>query len=266
VTVPEIARFERTFPLEDIEITRGGDGRTVTAYAAVFDQDSEITDQHGHYIERIDKGAFAKTLTELKPGKVKVLYNHGYDADGRPNMLGSVPIGTPLEIKADGRGLLTVTRYNDSEMADAVLAAIRGGQITGQSFRGMVYQSRKQGSSGGLPLITRTELGLREYGPTASPAYEGAGILAVRAQLSEDPAFVELLRTIVANHMVTSNLGAGQPGHPTVGPATSEPGSAHSGRLHARRNALRVRSILTGVSSGEAPQRGRDRGRAGDLP
>lgn len=265
--MPEVARFERTFALEDIEITRGGDGRTVTAYAAVFDQDSEITDQHGHYIERIDKGAFAKTLTELKPGKVKVLYNHGYDADGRPNMLGSVPIGTPLEIKADGRGLLTVTRYNDSEMSDAVLAAIKGGQITGQSFRGMVYQSRKQGSSGGLPLITRTELGLREYGPTPSPAYEGAGIMAVRHTL-DDPRFVELLRTIVANHMVTSDglAGADQAGHPTVGPVTSEPGPAHSGRLHAKRNALRVRSMLSGVTSGQAQVSRRDRVGAGDLP
>jgi HK97 family phage prohead protease len=264
--MPEITRFERTFPLEGIEITRGGDGRTVTAYAAVFDQDSEITDAHGHYIERIDKGAFTKTLTELKPGKVKVLYNHGYDADGRPNMLGSVPIGTPLEIKADGRGLLTVTRYNDSDMADAVLAAIRGGQITGQSFRGMVYQSRKQGSSGGLPLITRTELGLREYGPTPSPAYEGAGIMAVRHSL-DDPAFVELVRTIVANHMVTPGAGAGQPGHSTVEPATSEPSPAHSGRLHAKRNALRVRAMLSGVvTSGQAPHSRRDRVGAGDLP
>ena len=260
--MPEILRYERTFPLEDIEIQRGGDGRTVTAYAAVFDQETEVHDEHGHYIERIDRRAFAKTLAELKPGKVKVLYNHGYDASGRPDMVGSVPIGTPLEITADGRGLLTITRYNDSPLSDQVLAAIRDGQITGQSFRGPVYKSRKSAGRG-LPVITRAELGLREYGPTPNPYYAGAEIMAIRARLNDDE-LRELVRTMIAEHLPTgAALGIAAPagradGHSTVEPAASEPALVrHSGRLQAQRNALRLRAMLSGaISHGQAPDSG----------
>lgn len=244
--------FVRTYDLEDIEIQRNGDGRTVTAYAAVFGQDAPISDQHGRYIERIDPRAFAKTLRETRPERIGVLYNHGYDATGRPNMLGSVPIGTPLEVKADGRGLLTVTRYNRSELADAVLEAIRDGQIRGQSFRGRIFNSRET-AAGGQRTIIRTELGLREYGPTHAPAYEGAGILAVRSASD----LQDVLRTMIEN-MLPSTLAALGPG---AAGATStpdrEPESGESDtpsrRTMARRNALALRARELGVTRGQAP-------------
>lgn len=244
-----IETYSRTWDLEGIEIQRGGDGRTVTAYAAVFGQDAEIHDQHGHYIERIDPRAFAKTLQETRPERIGVLYNHGIDSSGKPNMLGSVPIGTPLEVKADGRGLLTITRYNRSELADAVLAAIADGQIRGQSFRGRVFQSKKSRGAG-LPVITRTELGLKEYGPTHAPAYEGAGILAVRSTDLE----------MVVRNMITKmipTLAAGDDSTPTGEPETDE-SPTRSGRLHARRNAMLLRARDLGVISGKAPQEQRD--------
>jgi HK97 family phage prohead protease len=245
-----IETYSRTWDLDSIEIQRGGDGRTVTAYAAVFGQDAEIRDQHGHYIERIDARAFAKTLSETKPHRIGVLYNHGMDATGAPNMVGSVPIGTPLEVKADGRGLLTVTRYNKSELADAVLAAISDGQIRGQSFRGRVYQSKRERGER-LPVITRTELGLREYGPTHSPAYEGAGIIAVRSTSEVE----EMVRTVITNMFPT--LVAGDIATPVRESETVEP-LTHSGRTHARRNAMLLRARDMGVISGQAAQEHRD--------
>lgn len=243
-----IETYSRTWDLDTIEIQRGGDGRTVTAYAAVFGQDAEIRDQHGHYIERIDPRAFAKTLQETRPERIHVLYNHGFDATGRPNMLGSVPIGTPLEVKADGRGLLTITRYNKSELADAVLAAINDGQIRGQSFRGRVFKSNRQPSKTGLPTITRTELGLREYGPTHAPAYEGAGILAVRSASD----LQDMLRTMITDMFPT--IAAGDSATPIQEPETDESHLTHSGRTRARRNAMLLRARDMGVISGEAPQ------------
>lgn len=243
-----IETYSRTWDLEDIEIQRGGDGRTVTAYAAVFGQDAEIIDQHGHYIERIDPRAFAKTLKETKPERIGVLYNHGMDASGKPNMLGSVPIGTPLEVKADGRGLLTITRYNRSELADAVLAAINDGQIRGQSFRGRVFHSKRVLLKGErLPTVTRTELGLREYGPTHAPAYEGAGILAVRSASDLE----DMVRTMITNMFPT--FSAGDSSTPVREPETDE-SHTHSGRTRARRNAMLLRARDMGVISGEAPQ------------
>ena len=241
-----VETYARTWDLDDIEIQRGGDGRTVTAYAAVFGQDAEIRDQHGHYIERIDSRAFAKTLQETRPERIGVLYNHGIDASGRPNMLGSVPIGTPLEVKADGKGLLTITRYNKSELADAVLAAIADGQIKGQSFRGRIYKSRTDRGIG-LKTITRTELGLKEYGPTHAPAYEGAGILAVRSASDLE----EMLRTMIEKMLPTGT--AGDTSTPDREPESDGP-REHPGRTHARRNAMLLRARQLGViKNAEAP-------------
>lgn len=244
-----IETYARTWELDDIEIQRGGDGRTVTAYAAVFGQDAEIRDQHGHYIERIDPRAFAKTLQETKPERIGVFYNHGYDLSGRPNGVLSVPIGTPLEIKADGKGLLTVTRYNKSEVADGVLEAIRDGQIRGQSFRGRIFKS-KTDKTAGLRTITRTELGLKEYGPTPSPAYEGAGILAVRSASELE----ELVRTMISNMLPTSSKEAGEETTTPDREPVPEESNDRSRRVIARHNAMKLRARSMGVISGEVSQ------------
>ena len=181
----EILRYERIWPLEDIEILRSGDGRTVEAYAAVWDSPAEVRDQHGHYNEVISRSAFDKTIRERGNRPFPVFYNHGMTAGGTPSDVYSVPIGRSLEVRAESRGLWTLSRYNDGPDADRVLEAIRNGAITGQSFRGRVFKSdpmRVPPSYGGrLPTITRTELGLSEYGPTASAVYEGASILALRS-------------------------------------------------------------------------------------
>lgn len=173
--------IERTFALDDIAIRGGGDGRTVVAYAAVFDTPAEITDRDGHYMETIDRSAFANALNRGR--QPQVFYNHGKTLYGTPSERFSMPLGVPEEIKADNRGLLTVTRYNRNELADEVLESIRNGDVTGQSFSGKTYRSKKTAASrGSLATIHRTELGLTEYGPTPIPSYRDAGILAVRSE------------------------------------------------------------------------------------
>ena len=237
--------IERTFEHDDIEIKRDRSGRTVTAYAADFGQEAEIRDEHGHYWEGINRAAFNRTLSH-GINRVRVFYNHGYDLTGRPNGLLAVPFATPVEIKPDGRGLLTISRYNDGELADAVLAAWEGGQITGQSFRGRVYQSRERGKRGAVPRIERMELGLKEYGPTHSPAYQGAGLVAIRSQ--EDLA--ELIRSMISDITGTPLLAA--PVEQAITPAgpdgagdSSEDG--HSNRTRARRNLMLLRAHELGV-------------------
>jgi HK97 family phage prohead protease len=148
-TVPRLGGFSRSFPLEDIQIRSTTDGRTVEAYAAVFNTQTEIRDQQGHYLEQIARSAFTKTLTE-RARRVLVLYNHGRDLDGGPSGLGAVPIGRPLEIRADGIGLMTVTRYNKSSLADSVFEAIRAGDVDGMSFRGLFVKSTPEVPRGGF--------------------------------------------------------------------------------------------------------------------
>jgi HK97 family phage prohead protease len=202
------AEFMRMYALEDIHILRsenGGDGRTVEAYAAVFGQEAEIQDHEGHYIELIDPGAFNRAIDHASrarggfPSSVKVLYNHGMTIQGTPSERFSVPIGVPVEIRAEARGLLTRTRYSETPLADEILESVRAGSITSQSFTGQIMRStpplrrgdRYRPSSGELTTVRRTELGLREYGPVLWPAYSGAEILGVRmstpGQFGEDP-------------------------------------------------------------------------------
>lgn len=179
--------FVRSYPLEDIKITKGGDGRTVEAYAAVFKRSAEIRDQDGHYLEEIDPTAFNRTI-QHRGNKFGVFYNHGLTIHGTPSDRGSVPIGTPQEVRVDNVGVRTVTRYNRTALAEEVLESINSGAITAQSFTGRFLRSNparvpRKGKAGGLPTVTRMEIDMREYGPTPFPAYAEAMITGVRAAL-----------------------------------------------------------------------------------
>lgn len=197
------AEFMRMYPLENIEILRsespGPDGRPgviVEAYAAVFNQPAEIQDHEGHYIEEIDRAAFDTAIqfaarnTGGFPANIKVLYNHGLTVQGTPAPEFQLPIGVPVDIKPESRGLLTRTRYHtDDPFSQRVLENIRAGAITAQSFVGRIIRSdpslrrghqHRPDSAGNLPTVRRMKLGLREYGPVLWPAYSGAEILGVR--------------------------------------------------------------------------------------
>lgn len=181
-------RYERWWPLEGIEIMRSvPDGRTVEAYAAAFDHPYEVKDQHGHYMEVVSRSAFNKTLADGALKRAMCLFNHGLTVLGSPSDAYSVPIGTPLEIRADGKGLLTRTRYNKGPDVDRILEAIDNGAIRSYSFRGRIIRSTPtqipRGRTGNLPTVTRHELGLSDYGPTPAPVNTAAAILAVRSAM-----------------------------------------------------------------------------------
>lgn len=203
----------RPFPLEDVRIlTRAegyGSGTVVEAYATVFDTPAEIRDGQGHYMEVIDRSAFDATLARLArqagglSRAVKVLYNHGKTAEGVPAPEFQVPIGVPVEIRPEARGLLTRTDYDASDpFTERILSKVRSGAINAYSFVGSIMRSdpdlrgpgdRYRARNGALPTVRRTALGLREYGPVLWPAYSGAEILGVRMQLpgSHEPAVTE---------------------------------------------------------------------------
>ena len=188
--------FVRSFPLQDISIRAGGDGRTVDAYATVFDTPAPIHDQDGDYIEVIDRRAFDRILPKLAPSgdrtgwRCGVFYNHGMTLHGTPSDRNSLPIGVPMEIRADDHGLFTRTRYHKGELADQILEAIREGSLSAYSFSGRFDRSQprpprggfRPDSRGNLPTVRRTESTLREYGPTPFPAYQDAAVVGVRSE------------------------------------------------------------------------------------
>lgn len=189
--------YTRAFALDDIRIRAGGDGRTVEAYASIFNVTAEVRDQDGHYKESIDTHAYDKTLRDLAPKgsraswRCQVLYHHGMTLHGTPSERGSVPIAVPQEIRPDGRGLLVVDHYLRTDLADEVLENIRAGSITGYSFTGRMIRTNPPVPRGGfraragvLPTVRRMEIALREYGPTPFPIYADAAIVGMRAMLA----------------------------------------------------------------------------------
>lgn len=175
---------ERIYALDDLTIRSDGSGRVVEAYAAVFNQRSEIHDQDGHYWEENDPKSFNKTIAD-KGTRFGVLFNHARTIDGQPNPAASMPIGVPLEVKTDTTGVWTATRYLDNPLADHTLDAIKQGALRAQSYSGRLMRSGRSGRAPSgpgrsLPVIIRQEIDMREYGPAVFAAYSGAAILGTR--------------------------------------------------------------------------------------
>ncbi len=283
--------FLRSYPLEDIRIlsraqgSEFADGRTVEAYAAVFDRKAEIRDGQGHYIEVIDRNSFNKAIQDAKPQgsrqtwRTGVFYNHGMTIHGTPSDRGSMPIGSPIDIRSEPAGLLTVTRYNNNPLADEVLEAIRSGDITGQSFSGRIVRSDptagrrgyEPARDGSLPTVRRMELGLREYGPTPFPAYMDAAVVSVRSAImaallsttSQEDIIEELVdagvepaeaeRMVTDTEPVESDTSPDEEAVPDEPPAAAEHSSRDSDpqRADLLRKIAAARALLPGLTRRE---------------
>lgn len=179
-------RVERYMPLDDIQVRSEGGERIIDAYAAVFNARQEIRDQEGHYLEVIDPGAFSRTI-EQRSGRFQVMFNHGKTMHGTPSERFSMPYGVPVEVRADQTGLFTSTKVAKTPLGDEVLELVESGAVRGQSFSGsFLATSRQQARTrGDLPVYTRTEISMREYGVTPFPAYEDARVVGVRSEAAE---------------------------------------------------------------------------------
>lgn len=165
-------------------------GRTICAYAAVFNRWTEIHDQDGDYMERIAPGAFRDGLAQ-RAGRIFCVYNHGRNLDFTPSAEHSVPYGRPEVSREDHRGWYTETLVNDDAAGDRLLAAARNKALKGQSFTGYFLEStppkppggyRRDPHTGELPRVTRTKILPIEYGLTPIPAYADAEVVGVRSQ------------------------------------------------------------------------------------
>ncbi len=183
---PSLRSFQ-TAGLAEFAIRSDTDGRTVEAYAVPFDDPAEVMDVEGHYFEEFKRGAFARQLNRGFAG-IPVLYNHGKDIYQRPSERFAMPIGTPVEIREDGPGLFTATRYAGTELAEEILQLVRDGALTHYSIQftrtpaGKGTKRIRNGHrSSGLDLVQRLDTRLIEYGPSAIPVYKSAAITGIRA-------------------------------------------------------------------------------------
>jgi HK97 family phage prohead protease len=102
------------------------DGKTLSGYASVFGEETIIDSaSEGRFHERIERGAFSKSLQERKP---VMQFNHGRDP-----RFGGLPIGSIQVVREDQWGLFVQARLFDS--AEAIREAVSAGAISGMSFR-----------------------------------------------------------------------------------------------------------------------------------
>lgn len=218
--------IERSVPLSDMEV----EGRTVTAYAATFGNEYPVVDFDGDYDETINRAAFNRHLSQHGTRNVTTVFNHGLTMWGTPSDRFSQPLGAVLDVKPDGKGLLTVTRYDRTPWADEVLEMWRNGTVKAQSFRGPIIRSgpRTRGSDG-RTKIERLEMGLIEYGPAPRVANVEAELVSLRSAMLLDQ-FADLtdderdkLRTLLeGTPTLDPPSPAGTPQDPPGGPDTPD--------------------------------------------
>lgn len=184
---PTARDLERSAPFQLQRAEDGeGDGRTLSGYAAVFGEATEINSWEGNFTETIRKGAFRKTIREQAP---VMQFDHG-----RHPLIGSIPIGSIVDLREDDQGLFIEGRITDNWLMQPVRDAIAEGSVNGMSFRFEVVREEWRDAAGKRlrpeevpdllwmpgdrgPLQRElVEVRMRELGPVVFPAYAGTSV------------------------------------------------------------------------------------------
>lgn len=196
------------------------DGRSLTGYAAVFGQPTEIDSWEGRFTETIRKGAFRKSIRETTP---VMQFDHG-----RHPLIGSIPIGAITALREDDEGLFAEARLSDNWLIQPVRDAIAEGSVSGMSFRFEVVREQWRDVNGKVvrpeevpdllwmpgdrgPLQRELiELKVRELGPVVFPAYAGTSV-GVRARgmaaaLAHDDDLAREIRRSLARDAATPQV------------------------------------------------------------
>jgi uncharacterized protein len=187
------------------------EGRTVEGYAASFNN----TDLVGDIIH---KGAFSKTLAE-RGNKVRFLWQHDR----------AEPLGRPIEMHEDDRGLFIKAIVSDTSRGRDALALLRDGAISGLSIGydampgGTDYTKTPEGKT----IRNLREVRLWEFSLVSMPANEQATVLALKTAddlLTErKEALVASLRAALAEaEALVGTLPAAQDAAPDVTNAPAE--------------------------------------------
>lgn len=159
-------RLIRAVPA-DLEVR--GDGRTVVGLAVPFDRPTEIADWSGRYREVFRKGAFARTIAERGPSRVKIHVQHRAE---------DLPIGRATVLREDPAGLYLEARISPTPTGDEVLTLVKDGTLDGLSI---AFVPKRDRWSPDRSSVERLEVALREISVVGAQAYSDAVITGVRA-------------------------------------------------------------------------------------
>ncbi len=186
----------------------------------------------GNFLERTERGAFAKTIAENRDN-IKVLFNHGFDPQIGSKVLGKIEsLG---EEKDSPVGIVSL--FDTSYNRDLIPGLDAG--VYGSSMRMRVTREEWADAPGvsdhnpkGLPERTIKEVRLAEFGPVTFPANPAstAGVRSltdayIEGLRSREPALVDEL-TRSRTQMLTSpaRTAGDAEDNPQPAPAKSHPG------------------------------------------
>lgn len=198
----------KSFLMKDADVQ----GRTIIGYASTFGNKDRVGDV-------VVRGAFKKTIAERKP---KVFYNHMY------------PIGSPIKLEEDSKGLLTESKISATPKGDEILELVKDGVINEMSIMYEVVKREVDEEEGTTYL---KELKLYEYGPVDFPANEQAVIEGVksladrlrRGKKLEGQSIASIVSAIDTLQQLVSLAKSGEPsdtdtpGEPSDDTPTPEP-------------------------------------------
>ncbi len=177
----------------DFRMVENSDGQTLEGYAAVFDSPTVINGWEGHFVEVIERGAFARTVRNNP--KPVMQFDHG----AHP-MVGGLPIGTIQELREDDEGLFVRAKLHDNWLIEPVRDAIREGSLTGMSFKFTIPEGGVTVTRGedDIEIHTLTDLDLHELGPVVWPAYKETSVGVRSRELADILTNDAEARTVVA--------------------------------------------------------------------
>ena len=228
--VQRIAEVRKSAPRDNLirqvefRAVADGDGFTLEGYAAVFGEWTDIDSYEGVFKERIQRGAFKKTISERMP---VLQFDHGTHP-----LIGSIPLGVVTSLREDAHGLKVTARLSDNWLVEPVRDAIRSGAISGMSFKFRVIQddwTMPRGKT--VPERTIKEVALYELGPVVFPAYEQTTVGVRSREILEaltDPS--------VRADMARALIGTGD--EPAVDATSTEPPVVALERTRSQRRAM----------------------------
>lgn len=202
----------------------------------------------GEFLERVERGAFAKTIKE-QGDRVRALFDHGFDPSIGDKVLGSI-----ADLREDDDAAVGVVDLFDTSYCRDLLPGLEA-QVYGASMRMVVVRDEWNDdpepaahNPKGIPERTIKEVRLLEFGPVTFPANPNTSATMQRSTTddfyerlrSRDPERVETVsraRPLTAPHASdaarsgTSDADAAEKHSPA--PASSHP----AGLTHAQRRA-----------------------------
>lgn len=160
---------DRRYAVTEFQVraAKSGAGVVVEGHGAVF---NTLSQNLGGFVERVDPGAFAKTLADNPD--VRALINHDPSA-----LLGRSRSGT-LRLSTDSTGLAYEIDMPDRQDARDLLVSMERGDITQSSFGFRVVPGGDVWSltEDEFPLRTLTAVSIHngDVSPVTYPAYEAA--------------------------------------------------------------------------------------------